>query len=76
MELRYKIRPNDTTWIVRFERFAEEYTQTEQAVHKRFGHNLPLDWVNGQRIHAWLPPYDNYDSGEKFWRHYELSLLS
>lgn len=23
-----------------------------------------------------MPPYDNYDGGEKFWRHYELSLLS
>ena len=29
----------------------------------------------GANILAWVPAYDNYDGSEKFWRHYELSLL-
>ena len=29
----------------------------------------------GASILAWVPAYDNYDGSEKFWRHYELSLL-
>ena len=29
----------------------------------------------GANILAWTPAYDNYDGTEKFWRHYELSLL-
>ena len=27
------------------------------------------------QIFAWVPAYDNYDGVEKFWRHYELSLM-
>ena len=34
-----------------------------------------IDYVYGSRIHAWLPAFDNYDTSEQFWRHYELSLL-
>ena len=30
----------------------------------------------GSTILAWTPAYDNYDGTEKFWRHYELSLLN
>ena len=26
-------------------------------------------------IDAWVPAYDNFDSSEKFWQHYELSIL-
>lgn len=37
MELRYKATSEDTNWAVRFERFAEEYSQTEQAVREIFG---------------------------------------
>ena len=29
----------------------------------------------GANILAWVPAYDNYDGSERFWRHYELSLL-
>ena len=31
--------------------------------------------MTGSNILAWTPPYDNYDGSEKFWKHYELSLL-
>ena len=27
------------------------------------------------QIFAWVPAYDNFDGSEKFWRHYELSLM-
>ena len=26
-------------------------------------------------IDAWVPAYDNFDGSEKFWQHYELSIL-
>ena len=35
-----------------------------------------IDYDNKERILAWLPAFDNYDGNEKFWRHYELSLLT
>ena len=31
--------------------------------------------ADGRAVSAWVPAYDNYDSSEKFWKHYELSLL-
>ena len=30
----------------------------------------------GATVYAWVPPYDNYDGVERFWRMYELSRLS
>lgn len=27
------------------------------------------------QILAWVPAYDNFDGSERFWRHYELSLM-
>ena len=30
----------------------------------------------GATVYGWVPPYDNYDGVERFWRMYELSRLS
>ena len=43
----------------------DEYRTAEDAV---------TDKGAGQ-IYAWVPAYDNYDGSERFWRHYELSLI-
>lgn len=72
----YTCKDDKDDECVKFDRFAGDYHQTRHSVLAIFDDGKPLDWENGRRINAWLPPYDNYDGSELFWRHYELSLLN
>ena len=54
-----------------FAEFQEVAETAEQAVREKAD-----EYGRGtSQILAWVPAYDNYDGSEKFWRHYELSLL-
>ena len=54
-----------------FTEFKEIADTAEKAVNakaEKYGRG-------NSNILAWVPAYDNFDGSEKFWRHYELSLL-
>ena len=53
-----------------FPEFEDKYETAAKAVTER-----AEEMGRGSTILAWVPAYDNYDGSEKFWRHYELSLL-
>lgn len=60
-----------------FDFLREQSEECEKDLIEKFGFNdaSQIDYVYGGRVHAWVPAYDNFDGSEKFWRHYELSLL-
>ena len=78
MNLRYKCEDDPLSYCYKFEIFEEHGKIAEDGLIERFSvYNDPLDFDfdNGPRYHAWVPAYDNYDGTERFWRHYELSLM-
>lgn len=79
MNLRYKCEDDPLSYCYKFEYLEKMGKDAEDGLIERFSvYNDPLDFDfdNGPRYHAWVPAYDNYDGTERFWRHYELSLMN
>lgn len=65
-DLGYRVVHSNGTEAYTFSWAQALYTKAIDAVNAK-GDDVSVD--------AWVPAFDNYDGSERFWRHYELSLL-